>query len=475
MSRRLAALAAAAATGVALASCGGNDESSTPLDDALGYLPRNAPAVIVVETDPEHGQWKQVDELISRFAIAAQIRQQGKDRLARGPLDFDRDLRPQLGNEVVIGRGVDDDRRSFVLTLKLKDEKRAERDLLPDLKPAGLEGRIDDGVLVAAPTRTRVDGAIRQRDADNRLTEDAFEDDLGRLNDDDPLVRAAGDLRAELSSDKAGDARSIPWAGAVRNVAAAMRATPKGLTLDFDLRTDEVAEAELPFAPGTASPPVPGRQGELAVAAREPARALNLVNRLKDVLPRTRAHARALNDALERIGVDLKRDLIDQIGATGAASFALDRTYVARADLKDPRRFAATLAKLARELPGAARGDIGFTIEPGGGEGFYRLNADRGRQLFVGVAGDQVALGHEAGRARDFAEERSAPVPGARGSVALFADAQSVANELIGDRAEGPLALLGQVLTEPLGDLRGWMETTPTGLTGHAELAIESP
>jgi hypothetical protein len=169
----------------------------------------------------------------------------------------------------------------------------------------------------------------------------------------------------------------------------------------------------------------------------------------------------------------MQRDLIGQIGDVGAASFPLDGTYVARADLKDPRRFADTLEKLSDELAGAAQGDIGFTIEPGGGEGFYRLNADRGRQLFIGVEGNQVVLGEEAGRARDFAGEKSSSVQGARGSVAFAADGQSVANALIERRASGPLALLGQVLTEPIGDLRGWMETTPTGITGHAELGIE--
>ena len=91
----------------------------------------------------------------------------------------------------------------------------------------------------------------------------------------------------------------------------------------------------------------------------------------------------------------------------------------------------------------------------------------------MGVVGDQVALAEEAGRARDFAEEESAPVPGARGSLAFAADGQSVANAIIERRASGPLALLGQLATEPLGDLRGWVETTPTGMAGHADLKIE--
>jgi hypothetical protein len=468
--------AALAAVAALAAGCGGDENTaSTPLDDALGYLPRDATSVVVVETDPNHAQWKQVNELISKFQIAGQIRQQGKDRVARGPLDFDRDLRPQLGNEIVLGRPAAKPKHARVLAVKLQDPDRARRDLLPKLKGAGLgASRIDDGMLVAAGTPQLLDAAIKQHDEDDRLTEDDLEDDLGRLAEGQPLLRATGDLKRGLEQSEAGAAiRAIPWPGALDTFAAVGRAEPNGLEIDFDVRTQGVDAADLPFAPGPESPPVPEREGEIAVAAREPARSLGLVNRLKDVLPRTAHHARVLNPALQRIGVDIQRDLVGQIGAVGAASFPLDGSYVARADLKDPERFAASLKTLSDRLAGAVHGDPGFTIEPGGGEGFYRLNADRGRQLFVGVVGNQVALGEEAGRARDFAAEKSSPVQGARGSVAFAADGQSVANALIERRASGPLALLGQVLTEPIGDLRGWMETTPTGISGHAELDVE--
>jgi hypothetical protein len=374
-----------------------------------------------------------------------------------------------------VGVSAPGEKRSMVMAVKLKDPQRAKRDLLPKLEPAGLPAaRIDDEMLVAASTPQLLDAAIEQHDEDDRLTEDGFEDDLGRFAEGEPLLRATGDLRRALEEGKGGAAaRAVPWLGALETFAAAGKAEPDGLAIDFELRSESVDAAELPLAPGPESPPVPNREGEIAVAVREPARSLTILNRLKDVLPRTKAHATILNDALGRIGVDIQRDLIGQIGDVGATSFPLDGTYVARADLEDPERFAKALETLSQRLAGAAHGDVGFTIEPGGGEGFYRLNADRGRQLFVGVVGNQVAIGEEAGRARDFAAEQSAPVQGARGSVAFAADGQSVANALIERRASGPLALLGQGLTEPIGDLRGWMETTPTGISGHADLDIE--
>ena len=474
MTRRLAVVATACA--VALGGCGGDDEkSSSPLDETLGYLPQDAPAVVVLETDPEHAQWEQLDDLIQKFAVAPQIRDEGKRRIAPEPLDFDDDLGPQLGNELVVGvPDPDAPRGGYVFAWKVRSPAAARGRLVGRLEQAGLDAEVDGDFLVASPRPELVDAAVDQADGDDGLTEEKFEEHLGRLAEGEPLLRATGDLRRKAESkDTRAAAGAIPWIGALNRFAAVGRAERDGLALDFDVRTENVNPADLPLPPGADSPPVPARDGEIAVAAREPGRGVGLVYRLRDFLPRTKAHAAALNDALERIDVDIQRDLLAHIGDVGAASFPLDRTYVARADLKDPKAFAGTLAKLARELPGAARGDIGFTIEPGGGAGFYRLNADRGRQLFVGVVGDQVALGEEAGRARDFADEDAAPVPGARGSLAFAADAQSVANAIIERQASGTLALLGQLATEPLGDLRGWAETTPTGMSGHAELKIE--
>ena len=471
MRRGLALLATTAI--VAVSGCGG-DDSGSALDEALGYLPADAPAVIVVETDRDHDQWKQVNKLISKFPVAGQIREGARRELAPEPLDFDDDVRPQIGSEVVFAVQDAEGNDPFVLTAKLKDTDRAERDILPKLKESGYAAQIDGEMLVVSDDPRALSAALKQADEDDGLTEDEFEDDLGRLAEGDPLLRGTVDVEKALEAGEADpEVKAIPWVGSVRTVAFAAGARESGLAFDFDIETEANPDDVLPLAPGPQAPPVPRREGEIAVAAREPGRTLGLAERIRGVAPRTKAHSAALDDALERIDVDVERDLIAHIGAVGAVSFRLDGSHVARADLKDPAAFADTLEKLSDELPGAARGDIGFTIEPGGGAGFYRLNADHGRQVFVGVVGDQVVLGREAGRARDFADDPAQPVPGARGSVALFADTQSVANALIDQQASGPEALFGQAFTDPLGDLRGWIETKPTGTTGHAELEIE--
>jgi hypothetical protein len=469
----VAALAAAAAA-TALAGCGGDEGSA--LDEALGYLPEDAPVVVVVETDPDHPQWENLDDLISKFRFAGQFKEGAKSELAPEPLDFDDDIEPQLGNEAVIGMPDPAAEDSFVAAVKLKDAERAERDIVPQLRESGNAAEVDGDMLLVADDKQALDAARERHDGDDRLTADKFEDDLGRLGEGDPIFRMTLDVQAALEEeDEAGPVvQAIPWVRSLRRLAITGSVHEKSLAFDFEQNAEATPEGDLPLAPGAESPPVPARRGEVVFGVREPGRGLTFAERVRAALPRTDAHSKALDDALGRIGVSVERDLIAPIGATGAASFSVDGTSVARADLEDPARFRRALETMATELEGAARGDVGFTIEPGGGEGFYRLDADGGRQLFVGVVGDRAALGTDAARARAFAEAgETARVPGARGSVAFFADGEDVAREAIAANLSGTQAILAEAFVDPLGDLRGWIETRRDGMTGHLELGVE--
>jgi hypothetical protein len=490
VTRRFPAVSAAlAAAAFGLAGCGGGDGPESALDDALRYLPDDVPAVGVIETDGESDQWRQATELIERFAIADQIKEEGKKRL-QGQRDFDDDLKPLLGNPVVIGipQAFVGTTRSAptILAFRTSDEAKA-RELLERASRLGeahgaeiyaLPGprfvAIEDATVVSSSDRAALQAALARHDGDDNLTEDEFEDSMGDL-DRDALIRVAGDLEGALESGrKAAAARSAPWLGSVRSFAAVVFARDDGLAADFEVRTEDATAADLPLAPGAQAPPVPRRAGEIGIAMREPARAFVFLDALRQALPKGDDYAR-FQAALERIGIDLRRDILDHLGAEAALSFALDGTYAARADLNDAPGVADALRTIATRLPAAlgSRGDSGLRIEPGGGEGFYRLTASSGKQTFVGVVGDRLALGSEAGRARDFADDESEPVPGARGSVAIYGNAEEVANKLIAGSDNPFAALFGQALTEPLGDLTGSIEAKPEGITGHLDLKIE--
>lgn len=487
MRRRLAAVPAAlAAAAIALAGCGGDDGPKSALDDALRYLPDDATLVVAVETDPDGEQWRQALELVERFAFADQLKDGVKQSLGRRQrIDFDDDLEPQLGDEFVLsltGGGA----QSGAAAWKLKDAAKA-REYVED-RGREVDGPGDrtayefaNGILtfdgdmaVIADSAELLEAALERHDGDDHLTQDEFDDALGDL-DRDALIRVTGDLQAALEGQpKAAAARSVPWLGSVRRYAAVAYARDDGLALDFELQTEGATAAQLPLAPGAASPPVPRRDGEIGIAMREPARAFVFLDAVRQALPRGAEYAR-FQAALKRIGIDLRRDILDHLGAEAALSFTLDRAYAARADLEDAAGVASALKTIAERLPAALgpQGDTGFRIEPGGGEGFYRMTGRDGKQVFVGVVGDRLALGSEAGRARDFAEADAEPVPGARGSVAVYANAEEVADKVISSSSNPFAALFGQALTRPLGDLTGWIEAQPEGLTGHLDLKIE--
>src|SRR4051794_37250892 len=97
-------LAFAAAVCLVVAGCGGGDKKPvSPLDDALGYFSKDAPFVAAVETDPSRAQIKRLTSLIGRppGSQAIAIRLQNLTRVRA--VDWNRDVRRQLGAPLVFG------------------------------------------------------------------------------------------------------------------------------------------------------------------------------------------------------------------------------------------------------------------------------------------------------------------------------------------------------------------------------------
>ena len=106
--RSFASVLAVAAIAVPVAGCGGDSESGdsgkNPLDNALGYVPKNTPFVAVIETDPNSAQFKNATAIAKKFPFAGQLQQQLEKSLSSsGNTDYEKDIKPLLGNEFVVG------------------------------------------------------------------------------------------------------------------------------------------------------------------------------------------------------------------------------------------------------------------------------------------------------------------------------------------------------------------------------------
>src|SRR5919201_4398811 len=125
------ALALVSAAALAVAGCGGGSSASggkDPLDNALGYLPKTAPLVVAIDTDLNGSQWKSLGTIANKFSFGGQIAQQLTQSINKQGLDFDKQIKPLLGNDAVIGapdaQSIIGDANSYVVALEVKDKDK---------------------------------------------------------------------------------------------------------------------------------------------------------------------------------------------------------------------------------------------------------------------------------------------------------------------------------------------------------------
>ena len=201
---------------IVLAGCGGDSDSSSPLDEALGYLPEDAGFAFVAATDPD--DYSDFRDLAENFPFADRAQDLLKQTLERGSVDFDDQIRPLLGNDVVIGTSdnasfLDSGSETpFVLALQTEDA-----DKLEELAQSGGEKTgenegydvyesddgtvlaIKDEVLVLSNDEATLEDALKQRGEDDRLTEDDVEPAFEDLPEDAP-VKAYVNAQALLAA-----------------------------------------------------------------------------------------------------------------------------------------------------------------------------------------------------------------------------------------------------------------------------------
>jgi Protein of unknown function (DUF3352) len=486
-----------------LASCGGGGDSGSALDSSLSYLPKDAPLAVAVDTDLDGGQYKALQAIVKKFPFGGQLQDSLRQQLEQGTnVDFNDDVRPLLGNPLVVGGastevfgGVAGD--AFVAAIQVKD-KGALDDLIDKTKPkkTGEESgatlyedndtvfAVKDDMVVFASDQQELTQALKRADGDNHLDEDAFNEGLDGLPDT-ALARIYADLEAVLKNDPStADARKIKWVDALRTLGVAVAAKDDSIDVDFRVRTEgDLSDADLPIAPGDEAPDVIKREGEVGLGIRDLAHIVKFAESAAQAVDPAGfgdyAKAKATID--KQLGVSLDDDLIGQLTGDLSSSISIDGKYGVRAELKDPRAFERTLAKVADVLPSFAEG-AGFgrvrLSKPKGSEDFYRLAQADGGAVVFGVVDDVLIVASDANRAREFADAQPTAVPGAKGSVVASADAERIVGTLLGQFGPafglGDLGGIGGALfTRPLGDLNEYVAANTDGLRGKFSLAID--
>jgi hypothetical protein len=494
--RRVSVLLALALL-LALAGCGGSGHKAvSPLADALGYFPKDAPFVAAVESDPDGPQLKALRSLTGRFPGADVLffRLQNFARLRF--LDFERDIRPQLGAPVVVGLEKPvvgkDLSRAVVVAMRVKHPIRAKQVLLRQPgyrghgKASGVriyentnENRyvaVDGRMIVASANREVLEHALALRRGDTRMRTEDFTADLAGLPSGG-LVRVSADPRMMLGADQRfRPALTVKWISALRRMGAVAKASDTGLTLDLRVASDKTVlkDADLPLAPKPESLPLIGTKSEVQVALAQPDRLVRLAVAMWHAMSPVKA---AALDKAQPPGVDLERQIPHHL--VGPAAFAIDpvtRSFESRSVLIEAGDVRDALTVLAPKLPdlGALFGIKGLGVgSPAPGENFYALANTKGPMAVFGVVGNSLVAASDPSHAAGLASEPTHTAPGdPKGAAVITVDARNLAGNLLAKRLRGAVGLLAPLIASALRDFTGTLTIDRSALRGHFKLTI---
>lgn len=497
--RHLAALfACLAAVSVAASGCGGSSSGSGDLGNVLSYVPADTPFAVQLDTDLEDGQYKALDAILNRFPGADTIKSLLKAQLAKGVqgADFDKDIKPLLGNPAVISATdvgsflSDSEQAGFVAALQV-DDKDALNNLIDKTKPqkrGEVSGAtvyqdgdtffaVNDDVVVLAGSRELLEAALKRADGGDHLSESDFDAGLEGLPDD-ALARVYVDVESLLKqSGDAAAARRIEWVDSLRTLGLTITAHKSSIDVEFNAVTkgDDLTNEDLPLASGDEPAKVVKRPGEIGLGLRNPRQLVRFFETaLQGVDPKTFGEYEQGKRAIAaKLDLDIDKDLIDQLTGNLSVSATLNGDFAARAEVKDPAAFTKTVDKVAKALP-----QLGSTL---GIEGvsrrgnLYEARLSGGGTFVFGMADDSLVVASDPARARAMAAGEPETVEGAKGSLALSADAEGLARQLLTKIAPqfGIPEPIVPVFARPFGDLSGSVTTSTDGLKGKLSLTFD--
>lgn len=470
-----------AACGSASAGASGGD----PLATELSYLPAGSPVVATITTDPGSAPVKSLSTLLSKFQVASLLTNSLKQQIQKHGVNYDTDVKPLLGNPVAFGTlettTATGNKLKAVAVWVTKDASRLNALVtnrsVGDRKLGSHDGAtlyssrdgssviaVDGATVVGADTQALVKAALDRHANGGGMTVTGYNQELAGLPSGS-LVRVSGDVKALLATPQAAKARLVPWVAAIKSYGVAITPTSSGLSLDWKVDTTgrQLTASELPIAAGDTPPALAaGQSGSFGI--RDPAQIAAFVeSTVKAVSPA------GYGQFLTALGALKSAYGIDVTGALGQLTGDLitagqGQVSLIRAGVTDPASVRSTLSALQSHIqvfsPKIRMSAIGG--------GFYAVKSPT-INLNVGVVGNQIVAGNASpARLRAFAAAPTAPAAG-HGAIALNTDLSQTI-KLTGGLVKSARAQL--VLSE-LKQFSGWIEATPSALTGNLTLTVK--
>ena len=223
-----------------LMGCGASDKAAS---GAAEIVPANAPAYVSVDSNADSDQWSQIEQLLEKFPDGGQatrfLRASFEDDLK---LDWERDVKPALGDEIdIVWLDFKNQGENVVAVTKPKDEEkfRAAVQKGNATDPSGddlIVGEYQDW-LILSDSQAKIDRFKQQVPQGDSLADDAtYKDALAELPDDSLVaVFARGRELLQVVEDSAslpgGSLFQLQAGQRPEFIAAAFAAQDEGLRL----------------------------------------------------------------------------------------------------------------------------------------------------------------------------------------------------------------------------------------------------
>lgn len=499
----------------ALSACGsGGDAKVEPaIATVLAYLPPDPALAGVLSTDLERAPVKRLEERASRLRGWNDLQKELERQVAED-LDFDRDIRPQLGNPVVVTAATLDRNDDEEYTAVEVKDPRALRRLIDRSIARGRAKRLSQykgalitrdthrsaseaagsdfmalhrDVLIRANAEQPLHAAIdRSAGSDNLAGNDEIAAELNNTAPD-VLFHAVGDTGRLLRQSRdpgAAAARKVKWVRALGGFSATAFATGNGVRFEFEQKTDgeDLSAADLPLATGSEPALLHDRKAPIVVGLRQPDRSYRFAeSALKAADPKSYGEYESGIRQLRALGTDIHKEVLQKVfnlslalRSERAGTFQANLRYGAGDDLRALLESGQTFLEglfsgneAGAEIVTQGSGDdTAWTVRRKSGEPLARYTV-RGDTL-VGSLGPVLPS----------PPVDAQPLPGAEGALAVALAGKPMAR-LIGEIDRQGTPALGGVpgrgvleLLSALGGLRFSVRAEPAAMTGRGEVTL---
>ena len=523
-SRRIAACGAALLVAPVLVVAGCGDEGggksadlSPALAAALSYLPADAAIAGVVPTDLDRAPLERLEERASKLEGWQDLRREFERQISDQEVDFDRDIRPQLGNPLVVAASsINQDDELEYTALQVKDPPamrrllersvaRGQEERLPDYRGALVTRDLNKGageedekgntftavhrnVAVQANSRQQLEAAIdRSAGSDNLATNDEIASELDG-GGEDLLFRVVGDTATLLRRDRGQEAeaaRKVEWVKALGDFTTAGFASGDGVRFEFEQKTDrrDLSEEDLPMASGADPALLHDRDVPIAAGLREPDQLYTFFEQaLKAAEPREFAEYEAAIKQLGALGTDIHKDVLQKISnlslALTSEQAGTFQTTLGEGAGEDLRKFLEVSQPFLEGALGASEaGRVRIETRGSGESKVWTVQDASGKPVARYTVRGNALLGSLGSAALPEPVE-GAGLPGAEGAFALALSGKRFVELVRGLDQQGAPALSDTDsrralrLISTLASLRLSLRAETTALTGRGEFVL---